>query len=86
MIYKIFLWAVLTNSSVCGKMVFVFRFFASLGGVGAFFGFERADGWCESVARRSEGSPSYFGKNGGFVFGSSRVNRLLESDVLRRVK
>ena len=36
MIYKIFSWAVLTNSAVCGKMVFVFRFFASLGGVGAF--------------------------------------------------
>lgn len=57
-VYKIFSRGGLTKRGFCGKMIFVLGF-CLFGRSRDFFGFERADGWCESVARFPEGSPSY---------------------------
>jgi hypothetical protein len=70
-------------------MVFVFRFYL-FGRSRSFFGFERADGWCESVARGFEGSPSYSERTAalldlsasdffvvGFCEGLIRIRRLV---------
>ena len=47
---------------------FLYSGFYLFGRSRSFFGFERADGWCESAARGFEGSPSYSERTAVLLF------------------